>query len=78
MVKPPYLLGGLALFAGYFWAVLRRIERPVSRELMQYHRRDQVRKLRSILRTLLSGRQVNAFRAGADKDAASPAAPPST
>src|SRR5438477_910564 len=38
IVKPPVVIGGLALLAGYCWAGLRRINKPVSRELMRFHR----------------------------------------
>jgi glycosyltransferase involved in cell wall biosynthesis len=48
--RTPYLIGGTALFVGYFWAMLRRLERPVSRELVEFQRRDQMRRLRSFLR----------------------------
>ena len=61
MAKPPFVGGGLALLFGYSWAALRRLERPVSSELMRFHRQDQMRKLRGILRSLLSLQKVNAF-----------------
>jgi len=53
---------GVALLAGYCWAALRRMERPVSHELMRFHRREQMKKLRAILRTLLSFKKVDNFR----------------
>lgn len=62
--KPPLLLGGLALFIGYGWAAVTRTPRAVSPELMQYHRREQGRKLRAILRALLRREKVDAFRVG--------------
>jgi poly-beta-1,6-N-acetyl-D-glucosamine synthase len=62
MMKPPFLLGGLALGLGYTWAALRRVKRPVSRELMQFHRRDQLKKLRTIIRSLLRFKEVDSFR----------------
>lgn len=46
MTRKPYLTGGLALFFGYFSSMLRRAERPISRELMEFQRRDQMRRLR--------------------------------
>jgi glycosyltransferase involved in cell wall biosynthesis len=39
MTKKPVLTGGLALLSGYCWAALRRAQRPVSNELMRFHRR---------------------------------------
>ena len=43
----------LALLSGYCWGAIRRIERPVSSELMRFHRREQTNKLRAIFRGLL-------------------------
>ena len=31
MTRSPVVVGGLALFAGYFWSMIRRVPRPVSR-----------------------------------------------
>jgi glycosyltransferase involved in cell wall biosynthesis len=56
-------LDGLALLAGYGWALIRRIERPVSTELMRFHRREQMRKLAAIFRALLRFRKIDSFRA---------------
>jgi hypothetical protein len=53
MGKKPILVGGLALFAGYCWAAVRRVERPVTPELMRFHRREQMMKLRTILASAL-------------------------
>jgi len=50
---PPVFAGGLALGAGYFWAMLRQIDRPVSRELVVFHREEQMRRLKRFFR--LSG-----------------------
>src|SRR5439155_14798357 len=59
--KPP--LDGAALLAGYCWAAARRINRPVCRELMRFHRREQTRKLRNIFSSLLKFRKINNFYA---------------
>jgi hypothetical protein len=61
MAKRPFVMGGLALLFGYSWAALRRVRRPVTPELMRFHRQDQMRKLRSILRALLRLRRVENF-----------------
>src|SRR5437868_1078466 len=60
--KRPYLIGGLALLAGYCWAALRRIKRPVSPELMRFHRREQIQKLRAILRAISKCQRIDSFR----------------
>jgi len=46
MTKKPLFLGGAALGAGYVWAFLRGAERPVSGELMRFHRREQMQRLK--------------------------------
>ena len=62
MAKKPILLGGLALLTGYAWAALRHTKRAVTPELMRFHRREQMKKLRAILRTLVSFKKVDSFR----------------
>lgn len=62
MVKPPYLIEGLALLSGFCWAGVRRIKRPVSNELMRFHRREQMKKLRAIFGRLLRFKKVDTFR----------------
>src|SRR5947207_3997764 len=52
---------GFALLSGYCWAAIRRMERPVSRELVTFHRREQMKKLRSIFSSLLSFKKVDNF-----------------
>src|SRR6184192_2969903 len=45
-------IDGVALLAGYGWAALRRTNRPVSKDLMRFHRQEQMRKLRAIFRNV--------------------------
>lgn len=61
MTKKPYVLGGIALSLGYVSAFLRRMERPVSDELMRFHRGEQLKKLRTILRSLVTFKKVDNF-----------------
>jgi biofilm PGA synthesis N-glycosyltransferase PgaC len=49
MTKKPYVAGGLTLLAGYVSASLKRVDRPVSRELIAFRRREQMRRLRQFL-----------------------------
>jgi len=58
MTKRPFVLGGLMLLAGYVSAMVRRKERPVSRELIAFHRREQMRRLRSVLTRNRPGAQT--------------------
>jgi glycosyltransferase involved in cell wall biosynthesis len=41
----PYVVGGLMLLLGYAHAFGRRGRRPVSAELVQFHRKEQMRRL---------------------------------
>jgi len=52
---------GMALLSGYCCAAIRRIDRPVTSELMQFHRREQMTKLKAILSTLLAFKKVDNF-----------------
>jgi biofilm PGA synthesis N-glycosyltransferase PgaC len=65
MTKRPVLIGGLALLSGYLWAGLRRTERPVSRELVRFHRREEMKRLRNILGALLRFKKVDSFHVAA-------------
>jgi glycosyltransferase involved in cell wall biosynthesis len=58
MTKKPLILGGLMTGAGYVWSVVRRVERPVSAEMVEFCRREQMKRLKAFLsgKTLV-GRQ---------------------
>lgn len=49
MTKRPFAVGGLVLGAGYVWAMIRREEKPISREMVAFRRREQMRRLRQFL-----------------------------
>jgi poly-beta-1,6-N-acetyl-D-glucosamine synthase len=49
MRRKPYLVCGLLILSGYMWASIRGVERPVSAELMRFHRREQMQRLRTKL-----------------------------
>lgn len=49
MARPPYVLGGLALLAGYVSCWISGRERVVSAELMRFHRAEQMGRLRELL-----------------------------
>ncbi len=61
MVKKPYILEGVALGLGYGWATVRRLHRPISKELMAFHRKEQMRKLKVILKNKLMLKPVDKF-----------------
>jgi len=62
MTKRPFLVEGLGLGLGYGWAMLRREKRPISRELIAFHRKEQMRKLGAILKSLLTFKSVDNFK----------------
>ena len=49
MTRPPYVAGGVALGAGYFWAMLSGSERAVPPEVAAFQGRDQMRRLRTFV-----------------------------
>ncbi len=59
--KKPYLLGGAALYSGYLSAFLRQMRRPVSEELMRFHRKEQMLKLKAILRSTFRFKRIDSF-----------------
>jgi hypothetical protein len=46
MTRRPYVVGGAALFTGYFYALLHRSQRSVSRDLLKFQQQDQLQRLR--------------------------------
>jgi len=59
--KRPYIVDGLALGLGYCWAFVRRTPRPVSDELMAFHRKEQMEKLGTILKSVMRMKRVDNF-----------------
>jgi GT2 family glycosyltransferase len=49
ITRPPILVGGAVLWAGYMWACLSRRERPISQELLKFNRAEQMTRLKSML-----------------------------
>ena len=62
MTKKPYIVEGVALGLGYTWAMVRRVNRPISEELMAFHRHEQMRKLRAILKARLTFKNIDKFQ----------------
>jgi poly-beta-1,6-N-acetyl-D-glucosamine synthase len=62
--KQPVIVGGLALGLGYCWAFLRRAPRSVSQELMIFHRKEQMAKLKAILKSLVRFQRIDNFACG--------------
>jgi len=49
ITRKPYLIGGLLILAGYTWAALRRLERPIPQELLRFHRKEEMDRLLGFL-----------------------------
>lgn len=45
----PFIIGGLTLLAGYLWSMARRVNRPVSPELVQFRQREQMQRLKKLM-----------------------------
>jgi hypothetical protein len=50
LTRKPYIVGGLMLFAGFAWAAIKGIEKPISQELIDFHRKEQMARLKKALR----------------------------
>lgn len=55
MRSMPYIISGVSLLAGYLWALLSRVERPISRDLIEFHRSEQIKRLKRTIRSVLHG-----------------------
>jgi glycosyltransferase involved in cell wall biosynthesis len=53
LTKPPYILAGAYMMAGYFYGMVKRIEQPLPEELMRFHRKEQLERLKSIFSNVL-------------------------
>jgi hypothetical protein len=58
MTARPYVLGGLLILAGYVHGIVARLERPLSPELMRFHRKEQLERLRMRLTARFRNRTV--------------------
>jgi glycosyltransferase involved in cell wall biosynthesis len=57
MTKPPYVIGGCALFIGYLRALFCRRARSTPNEVMLFRRREQMSRLRNFFFTARVGRE---------------------
>jgi glycosyltransferase involved in cell wall biosynthesis len=54
MTKKPYVVGGAVLAAGYLWALVRHLNRPVTPQMVAFRRREQMRRLKGLVMGVLS------------------------
>jgi poly-beta-1,6-N-acetyl-D-glucosamine synthase len=48
-MKRPYCIGGLAMLAGFCWCYISKEKRSISKELLAFHRREQLSRLREVI-----------------------------
>jgi poly-beta-1,6-N-acetyl-D-glucosamine synthase len=46
MTRKPYIIGGIFLFIGYSFGAIKRVERPISSELLNFIRSEQMQRLK--------------------------------
>jgi glycosyltransferase involved in cell wall biosynthesis len=59
--RKPYIIGGLVILSGYFWAAATRMDRPVSKELIRFHRGEEMRKLKAIASSLIRFKKIDKY-----------------
>lgn len=62
LTRKPFFIGGLLLLAGYCWAFLTRMPRPISRDLIRFHRREQIQRLSLIVTGIFDGQRRHSFK----------------
>jgi poly-beta-1,6-N-acetyl-D-glucosamine synthase len=55
----PYIIGGLVHFSGFAWACATGKEKPISQDLIDFRRREQMERLKRFLRGLVNVRTYN-------------------
>jgi glycosyltransferase involved in cell wall biosynthesis len=60
--RRPILIRGVLLLAGYGWALLKRAERPVSKEFIAFRKEEQMRRLKKVFSSLVSSSRRTAVR----------------
>jgi biofilm PGA synthesis N-glycosyltransferase PgaC len=70
VTKRPFVIGGCLLFGGYFWSMVRRIERPVPADLIRFRRKEQLSRLERFFRGFFTPRAArqNVARANGDSE----------
>lgn len=49
MTNKPFVLRGIYFFVGYFWAMLKNAERPVTDEFIKFRRKEQIIRIKKLL-----------------------------
>jgi glycosyltransferase involved in cell wall biosynthesis len=48
LTRKPYVIGGAFLFFGYSWALISRMKRDIPKELMEFHRGEELDRLKQV------------------------------
>lgn len=57
--RPPYLIGGIGLFVGYFWPMLLRRPRTAPPEIVAFRHKEQMTRLRGVVGRLFGRKPVS-------------------
>ncbi|MGE5458488.1 MAG: glycosyltransferase [Methanococcaceae archaeon] len=49
LYEDPYIIGSILRFTGYWWMTLKRKERPVSKDFVQFIRKIQIERINNII-----------------------------
>ena len=49
MTQRPFIVGSLMIASGYAWAMIQCAERPVSPEMVEFCRREQMERLKAFV-----------------------------
>jgi poly-beta-1,6-N-acetyl-D-glucosamine synthase len=59
MTRKPYIVGGFAILASYMWNMLCGVKKTIPEELMAIRRKDQMRRLKLVIRGRLGQAPVS-------------------
>jgi poly-beta-1,6-N-acetyl-D-glucosamine synthase len=49
MTRKPYIIGGSLLFLGFALTCIKRVEKPISKNLIEFIRKEQMQRLKSVI-----------------------------
>ena len=61
MKNKPYVLGGVFLFLGFVWALMTGTERQIGADLIAFHQREQMQRLRGMFLKWMGGAPSKRF-----------------
>jgi hypothetical protein len=53
MKNKPYVIGGILIFAAYFWRQLFGVERTMPEDLIAFRRKDQMERLKQVFHRIM-------------------------